>query len=579
MAPARLAALALGLACTLGLAGTPVRAGGPPECIPGTLVNYAATGAIAQFDVPANATELRVEMTGGSGGGATTDLSDLARLGATNFGGAGVHVITIFQVAAPLSLNVIAGDLGGDAREPGFGAGGGGGSFLFTPGGELYLAAAGGGGAGVTQNGQDGNFSADGGPGGGATGGAGGADGLGGEAGGEKSGNAGGGAGFLGDGGDGAGAFSGLGGHRISSPGDALGGDGSDSGGDGGFGGGGGGAGQSGGGGGGYSGGGTGFGKGVDGGGAGGTFVAPGGATFVMEPGAIPGAGSVAICVSEQEQGEPAEVPALSPLGLAALAALLALGAIFALRRRGLPAAGLALAMLFASEAGAQLTGVGLSPVRALSIANPTLAGFPVGENGTLFATPAFAMQNLAPNAEFDTDVIPWIAGFNSSSVDWTNVDHGDCSPAISGAAQAMNFATSSNQGRGISACITGFVPGQAYTFGADLHFPSGQTRTGSALMLAVWLASTDCTGFSRTTDSSPTVASTTAGEWVHVEGTTVAGAEDGSVALVARIVKDEAGGALALDFDGAFFVSAAGFLFADGFDRQSTCRWSSTTL
>ncbi|MEO8277343.1 MAG: hypothetical protein ABI639_14105 [Thermoanaerobaculia bacterium] len=195
---------------------------------------------------------------------------------------------------------------------------------------------------------------------------------------------------------------------------------------------------------------------------------------------------------------------------------------------------------------------------------------------GTLLAAPAFAIQNLAPNAEFDIDIVPWSAGFTSTSVDWTSVDRSGCSASISGAAQAMNFATSSAQGRGISACITGFVPGQTYTFGADLHFPSGQARTGSALMLAVWLASTDCSGFSRTTDSSPAIDSTTAGSWVHVEGTTVAGAEDGSVALVARLVKDQAGGALAVDFDGAFFVPGANFLFDDGFDRQSTCRWSS---
>ncbi|MEO8196113.1 MAG: hypothetical protein ABI689_05280 [Thermoanaerobaculia bacterium] len=197
---------------------------------------------------------------------------------------------------------------------------------------------------------------------------------------------------------------------------------------------------------------------------------------------------------------------------------------------------------------------------------------------GTLIAAPAFAIQNLAPNAEFDTDIVPWSAGFNSSSLGWTEVDRSGCSSSISGAAQAMNFASSPDQGRGIFACISDFVPGQTYTFGADLQFPSGQTRTGSALMLAVWLASTDCSGFSRTTDSSPTIDSTTAGDWVHVEGTTVAGEGDGSVALVARLIKDQAGGSLTLDYDGAFFVAGAGFLFADGFDRQSTCRWSSTS-
>ena len=75
---------------------------------------------------------------------------------------------------------------------------------------------------------------------------------------------------------------------------------------------------------------------------------------------------------------------------------------------------------------------------------------------GFFFVAPGFAVQNLAPNGEFDTDVIPWVAATNAAAVGWTNVDHDGCDSAISGAAQAMNFATSSDQGRGISACITG---------------------------------------------------------------------------------------------------------------------------
>jgi hypothetical protein len=197
---------------------------------------------------------------------------------------------------------------------------------------------------------------------------------------------------------------------------------------------------------------------------------------------------------------------------------------------------------------------------------------------GALLSVPVLAIQNLAPNAEFDTDVVGWSAATNSASVGWTNIDHSGCSASISGAAQAMNFATSSDQGRGISACITGFVPGQTYSFGADFHFPTGQMRTGSALLMAVWLESTDCTGFSRTSDSSTTIDTTTAGNWVHVEGTSVAGADVGSVALVTRLIKDQADGSLALDFDGAYFVPAVGFLFADGFERQSACHWSSTS-
>ena len=66
IARARMVAIVAGLACVLGLSGATLWAGGPPDCIPGTLVTYAATGAIEQYDVPANATELRVELTGGS---------------------------------------------------------------------------------------------------------------------------------------------------------------------------------------------------------------------------------------------------------------------------------------------------------------------------------------------------------------------------------------------------------------------------------------------------------------------------------------------------------------------------------
>jgi hypothetical protein len=197
--------------------------------------------------------------------------------------------------------------------------------------------------------------------------------------------------------------------------------------------------------------------------------------------------------------------------------------------------------------------------------------------SGALLTVPASAVQNFAPNAEFDSDVNPWSAGL-SSTVGWTSVDHSGCSSAISGAALATNFATGSDQGRGIFACITGFVPGQAYAFGGDLRFPTGQDRTGSALMMAVWLASTDCTGFSRTTDTSTTIDTTTAGNWVRVEGTGVASEDDGSVALVARLVKEEAGGALELEFDGVYFVPGVHVLFADGFERQSTCHWSSTS-
>ena len=196
----------------------------------------------------------------------------------------------------------------------------------------------------------------------------------------------------------------------------------------------------------------------------------------------------------------------------------------------------------------------------------------------TLFTAGFAHGQNLAPNAEFDTAVPPWSTGLGDASVDWTGLDHDGCDAAISGALLATNNAANATQGRGILVCITDFVPGQVYAFGADLRFPPGQARTGSALMKLVFLASNDCTGFSRTSVDSAPLDTSNLGDWFRLESTGVPLAEDGSIALVARLIKNEAGGSIQLDVDGAFLVPGEDFLFADGFERQSTCHWSTTS-
>lgn len=196
----------------------------------------------------------------------------------------------------------------------------------------------------------------------------------------------------------------------------------------------------------------------------------------------------------------------------------------------------------------------------------------------TLFTAGLAHGQNLAPNAEFDTEVLPWDAVLGDSAADWTEIDHDGCDAAISGAMRVTNSATNATQGRGISACITDFVPGESYTFGADLRFPPGQPRTGSVLMKLVFLASTDCTGFSRTSVDSAPLASSNPGGWVRLQSTGVPLEEDGSIALVARLIKNEAGGSLQVEVDGAFLIQGEGPLFVDGFERPSTCHWSTTS-
>lgn len=187
--------------------------------------------------------------------------------------------------------------------------------------------------------------------------------------------------------------------------------------------------------------------------------------------------------------------------------------------------------------------------------------------------------QNLAPNAEFDTDIPPWSAVLGDSSVVWTELDHDGCDAAISGAALATNNASNATQGRGIVACITDFVPGEVYSFGADLRFPPGQARTGSVFMRLVFLASTDCSGSSRTSVDSAPLDTSNLGNWVRLRSTGVPTVDDGSIALVARLIKNEAGGSLQVDVDGVFFIPSEDFLFADGFERESACHWSATSF
>jgi hypothetical protein len=336
LADSRLAA-ALGLAPALGLLllAAPAIAGSLPPCIPGTEQSFSPTGSVQSYNVPANATEIFVEIAGASGGNSSGG-PPLGVGGGSGFaGGPGVRYTAIVPVAGPLALSVVVGEHGENGTDfliqPG---GGGGGSFVYADGPVLYFAAGGGGGAGISDDGhvavitENGN-SAD--P---PLGGAGGTNGLGGGASTQKGQNSAGGGGFLGAGEDGLGSGSGFGGHRISPPGDAAGGAaGVASAGDGGFGGGGGAGGPGGGGGGGYSGGGGGWGQGVDGGGGGGSYLAPGSDYFFIGPAPPDSDGVVRICVTELSVSV-LEVPALSPGGAAGLVALLAGAALVLIRRR-----------------------------------------------------------------------------------------------------------------------------------------------------------------------------------------------------------------------------------------------------
>ncbi len=263
----------------------------PPDCLPDTEQTFFATGSLQTYVVPAGVTDVYIEVIGGSGGPVNDPPTRAYQSGLAATIGAEV------PVTGGETLQVVVGQQGEASLENA--GGGGGGSFVFQTAGTLLVAAGGGGGAGVTGNGYDAQVGTDGGAGGDATfGGAGGTTGSGGNTATGDSENGGGGGGYLSAGTTSPENNSGEGGHQISSPGDAAGGDGSGDAGAGGYGGGAGGGGFGGGGGGGYSGGGGGYGEGDDGGGGGGSYVDAGGTTYESSILEVPGDGTVMICAT-----------------------------------------------------------------------------------------------------------------------------------------------------------------------------------------------------------------------------------------------------------------------------------------
>jgi hypothetical protein len=211
-------------------------------------------------------------------------------------------------------------------------------------------------------------------------------------------------------------------------------------------------------------------------------------------------------------------------------------------------------------------------PARAASLWLCALAMAMASASGAL-------AQSLLPNGEFDTDIVGWSTAGAGSAVVWTTIDHSGCPPEVSGALLHVNFATSAGVQRGSAACVTDIVGNATYSFGAELHFPTGQGTTGEAEIVVVWFSTPDCTGLSGdTTAGGTTVDTSTAGSWVLVRNDSATAPADAiSAAFSVRLTKNEAGDSLALAYDGAFLADGQVLLFNDGFERESSCHWSVT--
>ena len=108
---------------------------------------------------------------------------------------------------------------------------------------------------------------------------------------------------------------------------------------------------------------------------------------------------------------------------------------------------------------------------------------------------------------------------------------------------RATNNAANATQGRGIGLHHR-LRPGQVYAFGADLRFPPGQARTGSALMKLVFLREQRLHRLQPNELSiRPRSTPRTSETGFAFESSGVPEEDDGSIALVARLIKNEAGG------------------------------------
>jgi len=181
--------------------------------------------------------------------------------------------------------------------------------------------------------------------------------------------------------------------------------------------------------------------------------------------------------------------------------------------------------------------------------------------------------QNLLRNGEFDTDSAPWAARGEQSLVAWSALDHDSCG-AASGSALAANGESTVNAFVEFTTCVA-VAPGQEYTFGAELRFPTGQDATGEVSLQIEAYGTPDCSFLALAATQAITLFSTTPGVWAPRSASIPASPDTHSVLLHIDLLKEPADDVLLLRFDGAYLIRGTGYLFAGDFETGSFCRWS----
>lgn len=162
-------------------------------------------------------------------------------------------------------------------------------------------------------------------------------------------------------------------------------------------------------------------------------------------------------------------------------------------------------------------------------------------------ASPALG-QNLLTNPDFDTSVSGWTPG-NSEQV-WSPVD-ADGDPSSGSARGLIAQEPGSFAGITFRQCVR-VDAGQTYDIGASAMVPEGQSRTGSARVIAFFYGNADCNP-AGVLDTTTLGTVDEPGSWTELEETLRAPAGSGSAALMFSIFKVESGGELVAHFDKAF--------------------------
>jgi hypothetical protein len=186
------------------------------------------------------------------------------------------------------------------------------------------------------------------------------------------------------------------------------------------------------------------------------------------------------------------------------------------------------------------------------------------------------AAQNLVENSEFDLDVSGWSHAPTISDLDWHTLDHDSCGNA-SGSALAENQHESALAGLGFETfCNLGIVGSSGYTLDGYLLIPGGQSRTGSAWISVKWYDSEfHCAGTYLGSDDTSELPSTNPDVWIHKRlGQLISPPTARSAQVRVTVLKSEAGGTLQTHYDGVHLVAGNGYLFGDGFECGSACRW-----